>query len=91
MTSTPPLPQPCARLPRQPWPLSERVNVTADLYADGTVRVITLADPEKLNVIRDELPAGLDQEVASAVADTDCRADRMASDDRPLNRSVELS
>jgi 2-(1,2-epoxy-1,2-dihydrophenyl)acetyl-CoA isomerase len=50
------------------------VHVTTDLCADGTVRVITLSDPDKLNAIGDELRAGLDREVAESVADTSCHA-----------------
>jgi len=42
----------------QPSPSKERGAVTADLHADGTVRVITHSDPNKLNAIGNNFGRG---------------------------------
>lgn len=48
--------------------------VTTDISAEGSVRTITLSDPDRRNAIGDELRAGLHREVCAAVADEACRA-----------------
>lgn len=67
------------------------MNVTTDLHVDSGVRVITLNDPNKLNALGDELRAGLVREVASAVADTKCRAIVITGANGAFSAGGELS